>query len=143
MSTIETRPFWPYSYILWKVVHRSTWCMYITHDANIIWRSGHTIRSSFLLDFFFLHQSCRRVFTALCNMIVLAARFTRTLFGRQIVLSLHKKIVKENTIVIHTMSNFKNSCQCKKCKHKFCVIDTLKTPGQSRPEFFQVNDVTN
>ena len=32
----------------------------------------------------------------LCNVIVLAARLMRTLFGRQIVISKRKKIVKEN-----------------------------------------------
>ena len=34
----------------------------------------------------------------LCNMIVLAARFMGTLFGRQIVLSIKKKMVKENSL---------------------------------------------
>ena len=33
--------------------------------ANIIWRSGHAICSSSLLDFSFLHHICRRVFTVL------------------------------------------------------------------------------
>ena len=53
--------------------------MCIIFVANIIWRSGHAIRSSFLLDFSFLHHSYRRdassQFSAsqLCNMVVLAA----------------------------------------------------------------------
>ena len=63
MTTIETHPFWPYSYILWKVVYRNTRYMCILRVANIIWRSGHAIRSSFPLDFSSLHYSCRRVFT--------------------------------------------------------------------------------
>ena len=33
----------------------------------------------------------------LCNIIVLAARFMGTLFGRQIVLSMHKKVDKKNS----------------------------------------------
>ena len=62
MSTIETRLFWPYSYILFKVVYRNTQYMCIILVANIIWYSGHAICSSFPLDFSFLHHSCRRVF---------------------------------------------------------------------------------
>ena len=34
----------------------------------------------------------------LCNMIVLAARFMGTLFGPQIVLLMHKKMDKENSL---------------------------------------------
>ena len=34
----------------------------------------------------------------LCNMIVLAARLMAVLFGRQIVLSMHKKLVKKNSL---------------------------------------------
>ena len=60
MSTIETRLFWPYSYTLWKVVNRNTRYTNIILVANIIWRSGHAIRSSFLRDFSFLHHSRRR-----------------------------------------------------------------------------------
>ena len=75
--------------------------MCILRVANVIWRSGHAIRSSFPLDFSSLHYSCRRVFTVfyvqLRNIIVLAARFLGTLFGRQIVLSMHKKVDKENS----------------------------------------------
>ena len=33
----------------------------------------------------------------LCNMIVLVGRFRGTLFGRQIVLSMHEKVNKENS----------------------------------------------
>ena len=62
MSTIETRLFWPYSNIPLKVVNRNTRCMCIIIVHNIIWRPGHAIRSSSLLDFTFLHHSCRRVF---------------------------------------------------------------------------------
>ena len=36
MLTIETRPFWLYSYILWKVVYRKTQCICIILMANII-----------------------------------------------------------------------------------------------------------
>ena len=43
---METLPFWPYSYILWKVVYRNTRCRSIILVANIIWRSVHEIRSS-------------------------------------------------------------------------------------------------
>ena len=46
MTTMETLPFWPYSYILWKVVYRNTRCRSIILVANIIWRSVHEIRSS-------------------------------------------------------------------------------------------------
>ena len=78
MSTIETRPFWPYSYILWKEVYRNIWYMCITLVANIIWRSSHAIRSSFLLDFFFstiVADLFSQFFTSqLGNMIVLAAK---------------------------------------------------------------------
>ena len=63
MSTIETRLFWPYSYISWRIVNRNTRCMCIIIVHNIIWYSGHVIRSSSLLDFTFLHHSCLRVFT--------------------------------------------------------------------------------
>ena len=99
MTTIETHPFWPYSYILWKVVYRNTRYMCIIRVANIIWRSGHAIRSSFPLDFSSLHYSCRRVFTVFY--VTAYNRFGRALFGdifgRQIVLSMHKKVDKENS----------------------------------------------
>ena len=98
MSTIETRPFGPYSYILWNIVYGNTLYMYIILVANIIWRSGHAIRySSFFLNF--LSPPCivagvssQFSMSQLCNMIVLAARLMGTLFGPQIVLSMHKKI---------------------------------------------------
>ena len=64
--------------------------------ANIIWRSGHPICSSFLLDFPFLHivanVSSQFSTSQLYNIIVLADTF-----GRQIVLSMHKKI-RENSL---------------------------------------------
>ena len=44
MSTIETRPFWLYSYIFWKAVFRNNRYMCIILVANIIWCSGHAIR---------------------------------------------------------------------------------------------------
>ena len=103
-SKIETRPFWPYSYILWKVVYRNTHCMCIVLVANIIWRSGRAVRSPFLLDFSFLHHSCRRVFTVfyvtalICNINVLAARLMETLFGCQMVPPIRKKMFKENSL---------------------------------------------
>ena len=104
MSTIETRPFGPYSYILWNIVYGNTLYMYIILVANIIWRFGHEIRySSFFLNF--LSPPCivagvssQFSMSQLCNMIVLAARLMGTLFGPQIVLSMHKKMVKENSL---------------------------------------------
>ena len=65
ISSVDDRnaSIWPHSYILWKVVYRNTRCMCIILIANIIWRSGHAKRSSFLLDFSFLHPSSRRVLT--------------------------------------------------------------------------------
>ena len=51
MSTIETRPFWLHSCILWKEVYKNTRRMSIVLVVNVIWRSGHAIRSSILLDF--------------------------------------------------------------------------------------------
>ena len=98
MSTIETRPFGPYSYILWNVLYGNTRHMYIILVANIIWRSGHAIRySSFFLNFLsppyiVAGVSSQFSMSQLCNMIVLAARLMGTLFGPQIVLSMHKKI---------------------------------------------------
>ena len=73
--------------------------MCILRVANIIWRSGHAIRSSFPLDFSSLHYSCRRVSTVFY--VTAYNRFGRALFGdifgRQIVLSMHKKVDKENS----------------------------------------------
>ena len=54
--------------------------MCITHEANIIWRSGHAIRSSFLQDFSFLHHSCRPVFTVLYVTAMQNDRFGRALY---------------------------------------------------------------
>ena len=99
-SKIETRPFWPYSYILWKVLYRNTHCMCIVIVANIIWCSSRAVRSPFLLDFSFLHHSCRRVFTVfyvtavICSINVLAARLMETLFDRQMVPPMRKKTVQ-------------------------------------------------
>ena len=62
--------------------------------VNIIWRSGHAIRSFYLLDSSFLHHSwCSRQFytTQRCNTIVLVTHLMGTHFRRQIVLSIHKK----------------------------------------------------
>ena len=79
MSTIETRPFGPYSYILWNAVYGNTRHMYIILVANIIWRSGHAIRySSFFLNFLsppyiVAGVSSQFSMSQLCNMIVLAA----------------------------------------------------------------------
>ena len=72
--------------------------MCITLVANIIWRFGHATRSSLLLvDFSFHHHNCRQFSKSqLCNMIVLGARLIETLLSRQIVLSMHKKMVEEN-----------------------------------------------
>ena len=63
MTMIETLPFWPYSYILWKVGYENTRYMRIILVANFIWHSGHAIRLYFPLSFSSLHYSCRRVFT--------------------------------------------------------------------------------
>ena len=46
-----------------KGVHRNIRNMSFILGAKIIWRSGHAVRSSFLLDIFFLCHSYRRVFT--------------------------------------------------------------------------------
>ena len=65
ISSISTtsRPLWSYGYTLWKVVYRNIRYMCINLVTNIIWGAGHTIRSSFPLDFSSLHHTCRRVFT--------------------------------------------------------------------------------
>ena len=65
ISSISTtsRPLWSYGYTLWKVVYRNIRYMCINLVANIIWGPGHTIRSSFPLDFSSLHHTHRRVFT--------------------------------------------------------------------------------
>ena len=55
--------------------------MCILRVANIIWRSGHAIRSSFPLDFSSLHYSCRRVFTVFYVTAMSYSRFGRALFG--------------------------------------------------------------
>ena len=68
--------------------------MFVILVADIIWLFGHAKRSSSLLDFSFLHYCSHNVATTLpqrCDMIVLAARLMETLFGRQIVLLMHKK----------------------------------------------------
>ena len=84
-STNRNASLLPCSYILWKVVYRNTRYMCITLVANIIWRSGHAIPSSFLLDFFFPTIDCdvssQFSTTQLCSMIVLAARLTHYLFS--------------------------------------------------------------
>ena len=70
MMTIETRPFWSYSNILRKVLYRNIWCMFIILVANIMWCSGHAIRSSSsLLDFSFLHQ-IKSLHSFLCHSYV-------------------------------------------------------------------------
>ena len=128
-SKIETRPFWPYSYILWKVVYRNTRYMRIVLVANIIWCSGRAVRSPFLLDFSFLHHSCRRVFTVFyvtartCNINVLAVRSMETLFGRQMVIPMYKKMIKENSL---GASYFKQ-LSTRKCTKKNRVIGTLRS----------------
>ena len=102
MTTIETRPFWPYSYILWKVMYRNTRYMCTILVANIIWRSGNAIRSVVFLwispvSIVVADVSSQFPASQLCNMIVLVGRFRGTLFGRQIVLSMHEKVNKENS----------------------------------------------
>ena len=49
------------SYILWKGLYRNIRYICIILEANIIWRFGYPIRLSFLLDFYFLRYTCRRV----------------------------------------------------------------------------------
>ena len=78
---IETRPFWPYSYILWKVVHRNTRYMSIILVAHIIWHFGNAILSSFPLDFSSLHYSCRCVFTVFYVTAMEYDRFDHALYG--------------------------------------------------------------
>ena len=60
-------------------MYRNTRYMCIIRVANIIWRSGHAIRSFFPLDFSSLHYSCRRVFTVFY--VTAYNRFGRALFG--------------------------------------------------------------
>ena len=76
--------------------------MFVILVADIIWLFGHAKRSSSLLDFSFLHHSChvssQFSIPQRCDMIVLAARLMGTLFGRQIVPLMHKKLVKENSL---------------------------------------------
>ena len=62
MTTMETRPFWPYSYILWKVVYGNTRCRSIILLSNLIWRYVHEICSSSPLHFSFLQRSFCTVF---------------------------------------------------------------------------------
>ena len=78
MTTIETRPFWPYSYILWKEVYTNTRCKCIVLEANISERSSCTVRSSSFLNFSFLHQS---FFTAFNDTALKHDRFSRALNG--------------------------------------------------------------
>ena len=54
--------------------------MFIILVANIIWLSGHVIRSFYLLDVSFLHVSPQFFMSQRCDMIVLAARLMGTLF---------------------------------------------------------------
>ena len=107
MSTIEMRPFLPYSYIFWRVVYRNIRFVCIILVANIIWRSGHAIRSSFHVDFSFLHHNCEvssqfstsQLYDLQHSyVIILAARLMGTPFGSQIVLAIPKKMVKENSL---------------------------------------------
>ena len=112
MKTIKKRSFWPYSYILWKEVYRNIYCMCNILVANIIWRSGHAIPPSSLLDFPFLHKVASQfsVFSQLRNMIVLAARQMGTLSCFQIVLSMRKKWSRRTRQALRSMiPNFKYS----------------------------------
>ena len=104
MPTIETCPFWLYSYILWKGLYRNVRYICIILRANIIWRSGHAIRSSFLLDFSFLHHICRRVLMG-------------TLFGSQIVLAIPKKWSRRTCWALRSViSKFKYSYEPENAK---------------------------
>ena len=60
-------------------MYRNARYMCIILVANIIWRSGHAIRSSFLLDIYFLRYSCRRVLTVFYGTAVQHDRFGRAL----------------------------------------------------------------
>ena len=94
--------------------------MCITLVANIIWRSSHAIRSSFLLDFFFstivadlFSQFCT---SQLCNMIVFAAKsyFQCT-----------KKWSRRTRLALRTIiSIFKYSYQAENAKKKISVTGT-------------------
>ena len=81
MATIETHPFWPYSYILWKGVCTNTWCMCIILVANIIWRSSHTIHSPFPLDFSSILYSCLRILTVFYVTAMQCYLFGHALYG--------------------------------------------------------------
>ena len=120
MTTI----FWlfqPYSYVLWKVVYRNTRYVCIILVAKIIWRSGHAISSCFPLDFF-LHYSCRRVFTVfyvtLCNMIVLAARFIGTLLAAKSYFQCKKSGQRELARRQGRLSTINQKIQKKKSCHR-------------------------
>ena len=71
-------------------IYATEWAVFVSVDITF-----YSFALSYLLDFSFLHHSCRRIFTVFyvttMNMIVLAAFLLETLFGRQIVLSIRKK----------------------------------------------------
>ena len=79
--TIRNLPFFACD-----VSAENTWYMCIILVANIVWRSDHAIRLSYLPNFSFsiivADVSSQFSTSQRCNMIVLAACLMRTLFGR-------------------------------------------------------------
>ena len=160
MSTIETRPFWPYSYFLWTVVHRNTGiCVLFLQLTSVGAPAKQYVRP--FLEFFpfsaivadvssqfstptaikhdrFGRALNRNTFwpsnpfsamvadvssqfptSQLYNMIVLAVRLIGTLFRRQIVPSMHAKMVRRTHWALRwIISNFKNSYQPENAKTK-------------------------
>ena len=128
ITTIETHPFWPYSYILWKAVYRNTWYMCIILVANIIgalatqyirpfiWISPLSIRvadvssqflrHSYIIRSFWLRAFWRH-FLATKSYFPCTKKWTRTRVLRSII------------------SNLKYSYQPENTKKKFRVMDTL------------------
>ena len=91
-------------------------------SVQYVYCSCRAVRLPFLLDFSFLHHSCRRVSTVfyvtamIRNINVLAARLMETLLSRQIVLPMRKKMVKENSLG----ANYFKQLSTRKYKKKSC-----------------------
>ena len=62
-------------------MYGNTWYLFLILVANIIWLSGHAIRSSYLRDFSFLLNSFRRIFTVFYVTTIQHDRFGRALDG--------------------------------------------------------------
>ena len=129
MTTIETRLFWPYSYILWKVVYKNTRDVYYScssHHLALRPRNTFVLSSGFLLSPLKLPM-CLHSFLRQSYVIwSFWPRFMKILFGRQMVLSMPKKVDKENSpgakvwlfLILSTTIN-------QKVRKKIRVIGTL------------------